>query len=471
MPRTKIVATIGPACQSPAQLESLIRAGMNVARLNFSHGTPAAHGEVIGTIRRLAEELGRPVAILQDLAGFKIRIGTIAADTITLEPGSLFTLTTRTVVGDAREVSISYPELPRIVQPGDTLLLSDGALELEVQDQTDQDIRCRVVVGGSLSSHKGLNVPARQIEAPALTEKDRSDLAFGIAQGVDCVALSFVRAAADVLEAKRMVQQHGRAIPLIAKIERHEALQNIDQIVAAVDGIMVARGDLGVEIPLQRVPLVQKMLIDKANRAGKPVITATHMLRSMVSNRRPTRAEVTDVANAVLDGTDAVMLSEETAVGQYPTEAVQMMAQIAEDAESGFPFDAWLQRLGGAPVQSLGEAVARAACQLAEDIDAACIVSCTRSGSTAQLVAKHRPRHPILAPTPDPTTYRWLALIWGVVPLQSESMETTDQMIDGAMKAVSRSGLVPKGGKLVITAGIPAAAPGGTSLIRVAELG
>ena len=470
MPRTKIVATIGPASNSPARLEALIRAGMNVARLNFSHGTPAEHGEVIRLIRRLAEQSGRPVAILQDLAGFKIRIGTIAAGTVRLKPGGSFTLTTRDIPGDASGASISYPGLPKIVQPGDTLLLSDGALELEVREKSDTDIRCRVVIGGPLSSHKGINLPARRIDAAALTEKDQADLAFGIEQGVDYIGLSFVRGADDVAAAKRLIAARGADTPLIAKIERQEALENIDAIVAAVDGIMVARGDLGVEIPLQKVPLMQKMLIDKANRAGKPVITATHMLRSMVSNRRPTRAEVADVANAILDGTDAIMLSEETAVGEYPIEAVEMMVRIAEDVETGFPFESWPRRFQSDSARPVAEAVAHAACQLAEDIDAAGIVTCTRSGSTARLVAKHRTRRPIFALTPDPQTLRRLALIWGVIPLRSERMENTDAMIDSAIRTVADTDLLSRPGTVVLTAGIPTATPGGTSLIRVAKL-
>jgi len=468
--RTKIVCTIGPASWSPEVLERLIRAGMNVARLNFSHGTHSEHGEVITAIRRIAAQLDQPIAILQDLAGPKIRIGEIEAGSMTLESGSVFTLTARPVLGNEREVSITYPDLPKDVQPGDTLLLSDGALELEVLEATGQDIKCRVIIGGPLSSHKGINLPTRSIKAPSLTEKDRDDLTFGIEQEVDYVALSFVRSAADVLEAKRFMQERGSAIPVIAKVEKHEALNNIDEIIQVVDGVMVARGDLGVETPLERVPLVQKMLIEKSNRAGKPVITATQMLRSMVDNPRPTRAEVTDVANAILDGTDAVMLSEESAIGKYPEEAVKMMARIAEDAESGFPFDAWGQRFEAKSEKALPEAVSQAACKLAENINAAAIITFTQSGSTAQLVAKYRPRRPILAPTPLERTYRRLALIWGVVPILSEAMKNTDEMIDKAFAATLKSRLVERGQKVVITAGAPVGVPGTTNLIKAEVL-
>ena len=467
MPRTKIVCTIGPASWSPEVLERLIQAGMNVARLNFSHGTHAEHREVIAAIRSISSRLGQPIAILQDLSGPKIRIGQIKAGSIDIEPEALLTLTTRGVPGDEHEIYITYPELPKDVQPGDILLLSDGALELEVLETTVEDITCKVRIGGPLSSHKGINLPTRSVKAPSVTDKDLDDLAFGIEHEADYVALSFVRRASDVLEAKRFMQERGSAIPLIGKIEKHEALNNIDEIIQAADGIMVARGDLGVETPLEKVPLVQKLLIEKSNRAGKPVITATQMLRSMVDVPRPTRAEVTDVANAVLDGTDALMLSEETAIGKYPVEAVAMMARIAEDAESGFPFDAWMQRSDDKSMKALPEAVGHAACDVARHIDAACIITFTQSGNTARLVAKNRPRHPILALTPLEKTYRKLSLVWGVVPLLSESMRDTDEMIDKALTEALKSGLVQRGQKVVITAGVPVGVPGTTNLIKV----
>jgi pyruvate kinase len=367
-------------------------------------------------------------------------------------------------------VSVTYPDLPREVKPGDTLLLSDGSLELKVLEITNADIKCQVIVGGTLSSHKGINLPTSSIKAPSLTDKDKDDLAFGIQQGVDYVALSFVRSASDVLEARQLIQQHGATIPIIAKIEKHEALENIDEIIKVVDGIMVARGDLGVETPLEKVPLVQKMLIERSNRAGKPVITATQMLRSMVDNPRPTRAEVTDVANAILDGTDAVMLSEETAIGNYPVQAVEMMVRIAEDAEKGFPFDEWRRRLERERVETLPEAVGRAACHLAEDIEAAAIITCTQSGSTARLVAKYRPRQPILASTPVEKTYRQLALIWGATPVLIEAVKNTDDMMNKVFSAALTSGLVQHGQKVVITAGVPVGVPGTTNLIKAEVL-
>jgi len=438
---------------------------MDVARLNFSHGTQTEHLEVITTVRRIAERLGRPIAILQDLAGLKIRIGEIASGAVMLEAGAPFTLTTRQVLGSRQEVSVDYPHLTEDVQRGDRLLLSDGDLELEVIGTTGEDVHCRVITGGTLASRKGVNLPARSITTPTVTDKDRDDLAFGLRHGVDYVAQSFVRTAADVLEVRGMIQDHGSTVPLIAKIETQDALTSIDEIIDSVDGVMVARGDLGVAVPLATVPRLQKMLIGKANRAGKPVITATQMLRSMQDSPRPTRAEVTDVANAVLDGTDAIMLSEETAIGRFPLEAVRMMAAIAADAESVFPFEAWIHRFEtGGP---LPDAVARAACSMAADIDAAAIVTCTQSGGTARRVARYRPRAPILAPTPHAETYRRLALVWGITPLLNQSQPTTDELIAGAVGAALAAARVQRGDTVVITAGVPVGRAGMTNLIKV----
>jgi pyruvate kinase len=448
---------------------------MDVARLNFSHGTQAEHLEVITTVRRLATAIGRPVAILQDLAGLKIRIGEIASGSVTLEPGAAFTLTTRQVLGSRQEVSVHYPHLIADVQAGDILLLSDGDVELEVIGTTKEvigttkeDVHCQVITGGTLRSRKGVHLPARSITAAAFTDKDRDDLAFGLRSEVDYVALSFVRTAADVLDVRDLIRKHGSTVPVVAKIETQLALTNIDEIIDSVDGIMVARGDLGVAIPLATVPRLQKMPIGKANRAGKPVITATQMLRSMQDSPRPTRAEVTDVANAVLDGTDAVMLSEETAIGRFPIEAVTMMGAIAADAESGFPFDTWRHRFetGGA----LPEAVARAACTMAAEIDAAAILSYTQSGATARRVAQYRPRVPIIAPTPHAGTYRRLALIWGVTPLLNQSQPATDALMDGAVGVALGAAGARCGDTVVVTAGIPVMGPGTTNSIGVGTL-
>ncbi|NDY41647.1 pyruvate kinase [Dissulfurirhabdus thermomarina] len=469
MRRTKIIATIGPASRDEGILSALIRAGVDVARLNFSHGTHDEHREVIARVRRLAAEAGRPVAVLQDLAGPKIRTGPLAAGTVHLESGRPFTLTSRDVPGDAHEVSLTWPELPRQVRPGDTLLLSDGALELSVDETTETDIRCRVVVGGPLGAHKGINLPTRSLQVPALTGKDRADLAFGLREGVDLVALSFVRSAAEVREARRLMRSLGGDLPLIAKIEKHEALGRIDEILQEVDGLMVARGDLGVEIPVERIPRVQKDLIARANAAGKPVITATQMLRSMVESPRPTRAEVTDVANAILDGSDAVMLSEETAAGRHPVRAVETMARIAEEAEATFPYDTWAARLPGGRFLDVQEAVARAAGRMAAEVGASAIATYTQTGSTTRLVAKYRPRQPVLALTPKVETYRRLALTWGAFPVLAEAVGAEEEMEREAVARAMESGWLRPGERLVVTAGLPPGIPGTTNLLKVAQ--
>lgn len=470
MPRTKIVCTIGPASASPAVLADLARAGMDVIRLNFSHGRPSGHLQIITAAHRLAATLKRPLAILQDLTGPKVRIGPIQTGRIVLKSGDSFTLTDRKVPGDSNLVSVSYPFLSREVSPGDSLLLSDGALELEVMETDDHNIRCRVVVGGELSSYKGLNLPSRSLKIPSLTKKDRQDLEFGLEHGVDFVALSFVRNADDVMAARHFIKKRKKEIPVIAKIEKHEALKNIDEILEVADGIMIARGDLGVEIPLERIPLVQKTLIRKANRSGKLAITATQMLKSMVDNPRPTRAEVTDVANAIMDGTDAVMLSEETAVGKYPVRAVEMMRLIAEDAETGFPYSDWPSRLHQGNEKNWAEAVSYAAVNLAAEIGAPAIVSITKTGSTARLTAKYRPRQPIIAATPNKETFRRLALVWGVEPILIGRAGSTDQLIQIALDAARKAGYVSRGQQVVITAGVPGETPGRTNLIKIEML-
>jgi pyruvate kinase len=392
----------------------------------------------------------------------------MAGGSARLEPGAPFTLTSRPVPGDSREVTVSFPDLPGSVRGGDRLLLADGDIELLAEDVSATDIRCRVVAGGALSSHKGISLPSRSIAAPGLTDKDREDLAFGIAQGVDYVALSFVRSADDVRQGRAFMAERGSRLPIIAKIEKHEALARIDEILEESDGIMVARGDLGVETPLEHVPLLQKMLIEKANRAGKPVITATQMLLSMVDSPRPTRAEVGDVANAILDGTDAVMLSEETASGRYPVEAVATMKRIAEDTEQAFPFEQWMRRFEDRSLQSLPEAVAGAACELAEHIGASVIIAWTESGATARLVAKHRPRSPVLALSSVPATARRMALVWGVVPIVAREGADTDALLAAAPALAAAAGLARSGDKVVITAGIPMGVAGSTNLIKAA---
>lgn len=468
MKKTKIIATIGPASRAPKILERLIEAGMNVCRLNFSHGSHEEHADLIASIRQVAKKLGEPVAILQDLSGPKIRTGKMGAGEVTLVEGQPFTLTNRDVPGDENEVGLTYPDLPLNVRAGDILLLADGAMELVVDSASATDVKCTVTVGGALSSNKGINLPNRSINAPILSEKDSADLQFGLSQGVDFVALSFVRTAHDVRTVKKIIQTAGKDTPLIAKIEKFEAIDNIDEIIAMADGVMVARGDLGVEIPLEQVPRVQKMLIRKANEVAKPVITATQMLRSMVENPRPTRAEVTDVANAIFDGTDAIMLSEETAMGQHPVQAVQVMAKVAEDIESNFDYEAWTKLYENKAKLSFKQAVAHAAVKMSEDIESSAILTCTRSGSTTRRVSRYRPRQAVLVMTPVEQTARRMALTFGAVPIVIPEVETAEELERSSIVHALQGGYVKPGQSVVLTAGIPFGVEGTTNMIKVA---
>jgi len=464
--KTKIVCTIGPASESPQILEALIQSGMNVARLNFSHGTHEEHLRKIRTIRQIADRLRQPVAILQDLGGPKIRVGKVKDGGVDLRRGEDFFLTNQEMMGDEKGVFVSYAPLPDEVKPGDTILLSDGTIELRVLKSDGQNIQCRVMVGGLLTSHKGVNFPTRSILASAFTEKDQRDLFFGIQHGVDFIGLSYVREAADIRGVKRFLEKESADIPVIAKIERKEALEHIDEILWASDGMMVARGDLGVETPLEKVPNVQKRLIRKANDSGKPVITATQMLRSMVDHTQPTRAEVTDVVNAIYDGTDAIMLSEETASGQFPVEAFQMMAKIARSAEEEFPHSLFLGRKtdDGMNVQ---RAITRAASLLAEEVGAKVIITPTESGSTARWVSKLRPRQPILALSRHISTVRELNLCWGVTPVLVPDWKDTDEMLERSKRIPKELEMASAGEKIVIIAGVPISLPGTTNLIKV----
>ncbi|MBR9982067.1 MAG: pyruvate kinase [Desulfatitalea sp.] len=467
LPKTKIVCTIGPASNSVEILAALIEKGMSVARLNFSHGTHPEHGRVIERIREISDRMGRPVAILQDLCGPKIRVGEIPEGGIQLFPGQQLILTNQPVAATGNRVPVSYGDLPSQVKVGDRILLADGLMELIVAQTTVTDIVCKVITGGVLTSHKGINLPTSSLKVPSLTDKDQRDLAFGLDMDVDFVALSFVRSAADIHAIKKIIRRRKKSTPVIAKIEKHEALVHADGILEAADGIMVARGDLGVEIPLEDVPSTQKMLVRKANAIGKPVIVATQMLRSMVDAPRPTRAEAADVANGVLDGADAVMLSEETAMGQYPVAAVHYMALIALSAERNYPHALYLKMV---PQKSTAEAVAKAACMLASNIEAAAIVATTRSGSTAAQIARYRPAQPLVALSPDAHTVRRLALYWGCQPTFLDTIEDTDEMVESAAAAALAKGHVQKGDQMVITAGRPIWESGTTNLLWVKTL-
>jgi pyruvate kinase len=464
MRKTKIVCTIGPASAREEVIEAMIENGMNIARLNFSHGEHKDHEEKIEMIRALSVKLHTPIAILQDLAGPKIRVGSIPDPGVLLEAGRDFILTVRNVVGSREMVSVSYPDLPNDVRKGDRLLLADGLMELEVVKTSITEITCRVITGGILTSHKGINLPTGTIKAPPLTVKDREDLLFGLRHNVDYVALSFVKTADDIKAVKDIIQGEGKDTPVIAKIEKHEALDHLEGIVDISDGIMVARGDLGVEIPLEEVPLIQKRLIRKANAAGKPVITATQMLRSMVNSPRPTRAEAADVVNAVLDGTDAVMLSEETASGEYPVEAVAIMHRLAVNAEAGFSYETFLNVI---PRKDIAESVAHASCMLADHLDAEAIVTYTTTGLTAMRISRFRPKHHIIALSADIKTVRRLSLFWGCRPHLLNAHIVTDDMIEGA---VMETGEVSAGDLVVIVAGHPLLKAGATNMLRVKKL-
>jgi pyruvate kinase len=475
MRRAKIVATMGPASSDPPTLEKLIGLGVDVARLNFSHGRHEDHAAVLDRLRGASRHLGKAVGVLQDLQGPKIRTGPLKAGKagVRVEPGSELVITTEgEIPGDAHLVSTTYPHLAEDVRAGDRLLVDDGLLEFRVLSTDGVRARCEVVEGGVLGEHKGINLPGVALRAEALTEKDRADLAFGLSHGVDFVALSFVRSADDIRSCRALMERHGRIVPIIAKIEKPEALEQIDAIIAATDGVMVARGDLGVEIPPERVPLVQREICRKANALGRPVIIATQMLNSMIEHPRPTRAEASDVANAVWDGADAVMLSGETASGRHPLLAVQMMDRIVREAEGGMPprvtgFSRVAVRPGGAPVNQV---IAGAACEAAAVSGAVAICAFTLRGETARLLAEFRPPVPIVAFSPDQAIRRRLAMVWGVVPKVMEPLKNSDLMAEMVSDRLLEDGVAEPGDKVVLVHGSPLGVPGQTNSIRLHEI-
>ena len=466
--RTKIVATIGPATSSPQRLKAIIEAGATTLRLNFSHGNHADHQRNIRLIRQTAFELNQPVAILQDLQGPKIRLGKFEHGSIVVKNGDRFTLTNRPVVGSQEISCITYEHLAEEVPLGATILLDDGKVEMCVEEvnKGKGDLHCRVTVGGKLSNNKGVNFPGVYLSIKALTDKDREDLMFGLDQGVDWVALSFVRNPQDVMEIKELISSTGKQVPVIAKIEKHEAIEQMEAVLALCDGVMVARGDLGVELPAEDVPVLQKRLIATANRLGIPIITATQMLDSMVNNPRPTRAEVSDVANAILDGTDAVMLSNETAVGEFPVEAVATMARIAKRIEQEIAENTYGRQIVN-PRRSIPNAISQAVGQIAEQLEAAAIMSLTQTGATARNVSKFRPRTPILAVTPHVNVARQLQIVWGVKPLLVLELPSTGQTFQAATNVALENNLVSEGDLVVMTAGTLQGVSGSTDLIKV----
>ena len=470
--RTKIVATVGPASNSEELLLALMNAGVNVFRLNFSHGSQASKSTLIQNIRNLSQQQQKPIAIMGDLQGPKIRVGALPGGTMELHPGAEVTITTRTEIETTGVIPTIYQQLPEDVNPGDQILLDDGLLELEVLSVAGKDVRCKVRVGGTLKDHKGINLPGVNISAPALSEKDREDLQFCIREEVDYVALSFVRSAADVLKLKEILITQQSDIRIVAKIEKPEAVANFAAILEAADSIMVARGDLGVEISPEKVPLIQKQIIRQCNAAGKPVITATQMLESMVDNPRPTRAETSDVANAILDGTDAIMLSAETAVGHYPLEAVALMVRVAEEVEQDQVLRKHLfpSSLRTESHHSLAEGIGRAACQVAENVGASAILAFTQTGSTAALIAKYRPTLPIYAVTPSAKVQRQLALYSGVASLRVEAKGDTEAQIHTVEEAILKTGIMQEGEVVVITMGSPISTAGTTNLMKLHQL-
>ncbi|MEM8831411.1 MAG: pyruvate kinase [Cyanobacteria bacterium P01_G01_bin.19] len=462
--RTKIVATVGPATLKPDVLHKLIKAGATTLRINFSHGTQQDHQKAIRLIRQTAFELDQPVGILQDLQGPKIRLGKYASGKINLQKGDPYILTSREVECNQEIGYVSYQKLALEVPENATILLDDGKVEMKVEkiDKANQDLHCRVVVGGDLSSNKGVNFPGVCLSVKALTDKDREDLMFGLDQGVDWIALSFVRNPQDILEIKDLISSAGKSIPVIAKIEKHEAIQQMDAILSLCDGVMVARGDLGVELPAEDVPILQKRLITTANRLGIPIITATQMLDSMVNNPRPTRAEVSDVANAILDGTDAVMLSNETAVGNYPVEAVETMATIACRIEQEQKTNNLERRK-----RSITHAISAAVGQIASQLDAAAIMTLTKTGATARNVSKFRPKTPILAITPHVYVSRRLQMVWGVKPLLVLDLASATQTFQAAINVAQEKNWLSAGDLVVMTAGTLQGVAGSTDLIKV----
>lgn len=471
MRRTKIICTIGPASREAETLRRLIRAGMDVARLNFSHGDAETHRENVERIRSAAGAEDRPVAVQVDLQGPKFRIGTIVESGVPVAEGDAVTLTTEELLGRTREaLPVQNAQFPALVTAGDQILIDDGLIELRALSTTEQEVHCQVVVGGTIKSNKGMNLPGISAELPSMTEKDRQDLAQALDWEVDWIALSFVRSAKDIDTLKELIQQRtDRPVPVMAKIEKPEALDRIDEIIEAADAIMVARGDLGIEIPTEQVPMAQKRIIERCNEAGIPVVTATQMLDSMIRNPRPTRAEASDVANALLDGTDAVMLSGETTIGRHPVGSLETMVRIiceVEGAQTGIPVRPF-RPLEESVNLSIARAVGSAARDAAENLNAAAIIAVTASGYTARIVSRYRPTAPIIAITPDERVQRRLMLHWGVTPLLAPRTRNTDEMIANALRTVQERGLVEKGDLVAITAGTAGSEPGTTNLMRV----
>ena len=471
--KTKIVCTIGPSSEKPEILEELIKNGMNVARLNFSHGTHEEHLEKIKTIRKVRRKLNVPVAIMLDTKGPEIRTGNFDVDEVYLKPNDTFTLTTRDIIGNANIVSVSYKGLPNDVEVGSIIYIDDGLVQLEVTEIKDgTEVVCKALNNGILSNHKGVNLPGSKTNLPSITPKDVDDIKFGIENDIDFIAASFVRKKEDVYDIRRVLEDHGgENIKIISKIESQEGVDNLDEIIEASDGIMVARGDLGVEIKTELIPIVQKQIIRKVNMASKPVITATQMLDSMIRNPRPTRAETTDVANAIIDGTDCVMLSGETAGGKYPVEAVNTMRNICITTELSDDFNKNVYETDISTINNITNAIAKNTCDIAKELDAKAIISCTSSGNTSRVLSKFKPKTNIVAATITEKVARQLSVVWGVYPVVIQEAKETDELIERAIFAAINEKYVNEGDLTVVTAGIPLGISGNSNLIKVHVIG
>ncbi len=469
MRKTKIICTIGPASESEEKLKELMLAGMNVARFNFSHGSHDEHRRKFERIRKLRDELDLPIATMLDTKGPEIRLKDFENGKCELKAGQSFTLTSRDIKGTDKEVSITYKELTRDCKPGMTILLDDGLIELHVESVTDTDIACTVVNGGPISDKKGVNVPGAELSMPYLSEQDRSDIIFGCEQGFDFVAASFARTKEDILAIREILKEKNSPMKIIAKIESTQGINNLEDILGVADGIMVARGDMGVEVPFEEVPVLQKKMIKLAEAAGKYVITATQMLDSMIHHPRPTRAECTDVANAIYDGTTAIMLSGETAAGDYPVEALKTMARIAERTEADIDYVGRLKKRDYAPSDDT-TAISHATCNIAAEVNADAIVTVTMSGFTASMVSMYKPNCPVIACTINPTVCRQSNLMFGVAPLHIRQEDTADELFREALSAAKNAGYLKSGDKVVLTAGVPLGIPGRTNMIRVEEI-
>ncbi|MCD8041357.1 MAG: pyruvate kinase [Clostridia bacterium] len=469
MKKTKIICTLGPASETEDVLSDLIDAGMNVARLNFSHGTHAEHAEKIARVKKVRERKKAPIAIMLDTKGPEFRIGTFADGKVTLKEGSTFTFTTEQIVGDEKHVSVSFGQLCEQMKPGDKILLNNGLMVFEVVKVEAPEVICKTVIGGVLSNRKSMFFPDKELDMVYLSDQDKDDIKFGVEQGIDFIACSFVSKAQDIIDVRKWLEKCGSPagdVEIIAKIESRAGVNNLDEILEVSDGIMVARGDLGVEVPFEELPSIQKKIIHECRVHGKRSVTATEMLESMIHQPRPTRAEISDVANAVYDGSSAVMLSGETAAGEYPVEAVKAMARIAAQAELNTNYISYIDP-DDYHIQTLSEALSHSACTLATDIGAKLIVACTRTGHTAKLVSRFRPMIDIIGMTTDERAYRKLALSWGVIPVMSEEFYSVDVLFHYGKRAAMDTGLVQKGDRIVLTGGTPNGKSGNSNLINV----